>query len=295
MKKLLITGVSGFLGWHLYRAARSRGEAFGTYFSQKIAGKDSNLLKIDLTDALALSELFATLKPDAVIHAAALSKPDLCQEFPEVSRAINVTASRQIAELCSRYGIPCVFTSTDLVFDGKRPPYRETDPVSPVSVYGEDKVRAERAMLEIYPDTVICRLPLLFGPPSPGAGSFLQSWLETLRSGKELSLFTDEYRTPASSRALTRGLLLALEGIGGILHLGGKERLSRYEFGVTMARVWNLTAGKLKPCLQSDVPTRAPRPKDVSLHSERAFAVGYEPLSIEAELEAIEHETIGEN
>ncbi|MEG3439908.1 NAD(P)-dependent oxidoreductase [Pannus brasiliensis CCIBt3594] len=295
MKKLLITGVSGFLGWHIYRYTRSNWNSFGTYFSKNVNSEDPNLIKIDLTDSIALTELFATLKPDAVIHAAALSKPNLCQESPEISRAINVDASRQIAELCSRYGIPCVFTSTDLVFDGKKSPYKETDPVSPVSIYGEDKVKAEIAILEVYPNTAVCRLPLMFGSPSPTADSFIQPFIKTLQEGRELSLFTDEYRTPASARAITRGLLLALERVSGILHLGGKERVSRYEFGLVMARVLNLPTATLKACLQADVPMSAPRPKDVSLDISRAIGLGYDPSSIEMELEAIKHEIIGKN
>jgi dTDP-4-dehydrorhamnose reductase len=292
MKKLLITGVSGFLGWHIYRYARSNWQTFGTYFSKNVNSNDPNLIKVDLTDSIALKNLFTTLKPDAVIHAAALSKPNLCQEYPEASRAINVNASRSIAELCSRYGIPCVFTSTDLVFDGDRSFYTETDPVSPVSIYGEDKVKAENAMLEIYPNTAVCRLPLMFGPPSPGAGSFIQPFIQTLREGKNLSLFTDEYRTPASASAVTRGLLLTLEKVRGILHLGGSERISRYDFGVVMARALDLRVDRIQPCLQSDVPMSAPRPKDVSLDSSRAIALGYDPLPIEAELKAIKYEIL---
>lgn len=295
MKKLLITGVSGFLGWHIYQYTRSIGNSFGTYFSKNVNSENKNLIKIDITDSIALTELFATLKPDAVIHAAALSKPNLCQEFPEISRAINVDASRQIAELCGRYAIPCVFTSTDLVFDGKNPPYKETDSVSPVSVYGEDKVKAEIAMLEVYPNTAVCRLPLMFGSPSPTAGSFIQPFIKTLQEGKELALFTDEYRTPASARAITRGLLLALEKVSGIVHLGGKERVSRYEFGLVMARVLNLPTATLKACLQADVPMSAPRSKDVSLDISRAIGLGYDPGAIEVELEAIKHEIIGTN
>jgi dTDP-4-dehydrorhamnose reductase len=290
MKKLLITGVSGFLGWHLYQHTRSHWQPFGTYFSKNVNPSDPNVIKIDITEAIALRDLFATLQPDAVIHAAALSKPNLCQENPQMSRAINVTASQAIAELCSQYEIPCVFTSTDLVFDGNHPPYTETAPVSPVSIYGDHKAEAEMEMLRIYPHTAVCRLPLMFGPPSPTASSFIGPFIKTLGEGKELALFTDEYRTPASARAIAGGLLLALEKVRGILHLGGCERISRYQFGLVMARVLNLPTELLKPCLQADVPMSAPRPRDVSLDSSRAIALGYAPLSIEAELQAMKDE-----
>ncbi|MDJ0542729.1 MAG: sugar nucleotide-binding protein, partial [Microcystis sp. M53603_WE2] len=128
MKRLLITGVSGFLGWHIYQKTRSYWASFGTYFNHNVNSNDPNLIKINLTDLAAVKELFQQIKPDAVIHAAAQSKPNLCQEFPQASEAINLTASLEIARLCSQYQIPLVFTSTDLVFDGKNAPYSENDP-----------------------------------------------------------------------------------------------------------------------------------------------------------------------
>jgi dTDP-4-dehydrorhamnose reductase len=292
MKKLLITGVSGFLGWHLYQNTRSRWQSFGTYFSKNVNANDRNLIKINLTDAIALKDLFCQIQPDAVIHTAALSKPNLCQDYPQESHAINVTTSLHIAELCRQSEIPCVFTSTDLVFDGHHAPYQETDPVSPLSLYGEQKVRAEIGMAEIYPHLAICRLPLMFGSPSPTAHSFIQPLIKTLREGRELALFADEYRTPASANTVTRGLLLALDKVRGILHLGGKERISRYQFGLVMARVLDLPTDRLKSCGQAEVPMSAPRPKDVSLDSSRAIALGYHPLAIYEELEAIKDEII---
>jgi dTDP-4-dehydrorhamnose reductase len=132
----------------------------------------------------------------------------------------------------------------------------------------------------------------MFGPPSPTASSFIGPFIQTLREGQKLALFSDEYRTPAAARAIAGGLLLALEKVRGILHLGGCERISRYQFGLVMARVLNLPTELLKPCLQADVPMSAPRPRDVSLDSSQAIALGYAPFSIEAELQAIKDEII---
>ena len=90
-------------------------------------------------------------------------------------------------------------------------PYKENDPVSPISYYGEQKIKAEQEMLAIYPKIVICRMPLMFGIPSHYAASFIDFFLKTLREGKKISLFTDEYRTPVSGLTAAKGLLLALE------------------------------------------------------------------------------------
>lgn len=287
MKKLLVTGSSGFLGWNICQLAKKQGLVYGTYFSKAVQIPDVKLVKVDLRDFQELKRLFEEIQPAAVIHTAAQSNPNFCQTHPDESYSINVTPSWNIAGLCADYSIPCVFTSTDLVFNGLKPPYRETDPVCPINYYGEQKVMAEQGMLQRYPKTAICRMPLMFGIAPPGATSFIQPFIKILREGKELSLFTDEFRTPVSGQTAASGLLLALEKVEGVIHLGGKERVSRYEFGSLMAEVLELPQEKLKGCLQKDVQMAAPRPSDVSLDNSKAFALGYQPLSLREELELL--------
>lgn len=287
MKKLLVTGASGFLGWNLCQIAKQEWDIYGTSFSHAIEIPGITLLKVDLRDFEELKRIFQEIQPDAVIHTAAQSSPNICQSNPEESQAINVTASCNIAGLCADDSIPCAFTSTDLVFNGLNPPYKETDSVSPVNLYGEQKVMAEEGMLERYPMTAVCRMPLMFGVAVPPAQSFMQPFIQILREGKELSLFTDEFRTPASGTTATKGLLLALEKVNGRIHLGGKERMSRYDFGRLLVEVFELPSAGLKGCRQADVKMAAPRPPDVSLDSSMAFDLGYAPLSLREELEAL--------
>lgn len=287
MKKLLVTGASGFLGWHVCQLAQQEWEVYGTYSSHAIEIPGINLLKIDLQDFEQLKRIFKEVQPTAVIHTAAQSNPNYCQLHHEESYSINVTASCNIAGLCADDAIVCAFTSTDLVFNGLNAPYRETDAVCPVNIYGEQKVMAEQGMLERYPNTAICRMPLMFGIATPTAKSFMQQFIQTLREGKELSLFIDEFRTPASGTTAAQGLLLALEKVQGRIHLGGKERLSRYKFGQLLVEVLGLPEAGLKACKQEDVKMAAPRPTDVSLDSSKAFALGYGPLSLREELERL--------
>ncbi|BAZ48055.1 dTDP-4-dehydrorhamnose reductase [Nostoc sp. NIES-4103] len=285
MKKLLVTGASGFLGWHLCQLAKQEWEVYGTYSSHKLEIPDIKLLKVNLTNFQEFKQLFSDIKPAAVIHTAAQSQPNYCQTHPEESYEINVTASLNIAGLCADDSIPCVFTSTDLVFDGLNAPYKETDIVCPVNIYGEQKVKAEVSMLERYPMTAVCRMPLMFGRETPTAKSFIQPFIQSLKEGKELSLFIDEFRTPASAKTAAKGLLLALEKVNGYIHLGGKERISRYEFVKLLVEVFQIPDSKIKSCRQQDVKMAAPRPADVSLDSSQAFALGYQPLSLKEELE----------
>jgi dTDP-4-dehydrorhamnose reductase len=287
MQKLLITGASGFLGWHICQMAKPEWEIYGTYFYHKLEIPGVKMLKVNLTDFQELKCIFNDISPTAIIHTAAQSQPNFCQTHPEESQAINVTASCNIAGLCADRSIPCVFTSTDLVFNGLNAPYRETDPVCPVNLYGEQKVMAEIGMLERFPQTVVCRMPLMFGMETPTATSFIQPFIQTLKAGKELNLFIDEFRTPVSAKTAAQGILLSLEKVTGLIHLGGQERISRYDFGRLLIEVFQLDDAKLQACRQQDVKMAAPRPADVSLDSAKAFALGYRPLSIKAELAAL--------
>lgn len=287
MKKLLITGASGFLGWHVCQIAKQQWEVYGTYFSHSLEVPGINLLKVDLTNFSELKQIFNTIRPAAVIHTAALSQPNFCETSPNISYTINVTASCNIAGLCADDSIPCAFTSTDLVFDGLNAPYCETDSVNPVNIYGEQKVMAEEGMLERNPAIAVCRMPLMFGKETPTAKSFIQSFIQTLKQGKDLNLFVDEFRTPVSGKTAAKGLLLALGKVTERIHLGGKQRISRYEFGRLLVDIFQLPASGLKACQQKDVKMAAPRPSDVSLDSSKAFSLGYQPLSLPAELEEL--------
>lgn len=291
-QRLLITGSSGFLGWHLYQVARAQGglnreQIFGTHHTRAPHPPTWQSTAIDLTDFTALKALFETIQPTAVIHTAAQSKPNLCQTDPIASHAINVTASLNLAGLCADANIPLVFTSTDLVFDGHAAPYREDDPVHPLSLYGEQKVLAEEGILERHPAAAICRMPLMFGV-APTASSFLQDFFQMCDRRQVLKLFVDEFRTPVNGFDAAKGLLLALEtGFQGRLHLGGKERLSRYEFGRVITEVFGLDQSLIQPAHQADVPMPAPRPPDVSMDSSRAFALGYAPQGVRQGLEEV--------
>ena len=287
MKKLLVTGANGFLGWNICRLAKNTWHLFGTVYSNQVEIPKVNTIKIDLTKHSELKRLFADVCPDAVIHTAAASDPNYCQVNPDVSYGINVGASVNIALLCSDYMIPYVFTSTDLVFDGMKAPYRESDPVCPVSVYGEQKVRAEERILRVYPKSAVCRMSLMFGIPGPVAESFIQPMLLAMKEGRELSLFVNEFRTPLSAEAAVAGLFLALNKVCGTIHLGGKERISRYDFGKLMQRIFKFDNAKIKPCKQDDIHMEAPRPKDVSLDSSKAATLGFRPLPLVEELQNI--------
>lgn len=290
--RILLTGASGFLGGVFCRELAGEHEITGLCRRQ-VAAPGVRSLQLDLTNGQALRELLRAEHFDAVVHVAALSNPNQCQEEPALSRRVNVEATMLLADLCAERNLPLAFTSTDLVFDGTGSLYAEDAPPSPVSLYGEHKVLAEEAVLARHPQGgLVCRLPLLFGRAEPGAQCFLDGFLASARRGEPLRLFEDEFRSPVDAVDAARGLVLMLaQGARGILHLGGPERLSRLTFGQRLKDA--LAALGLGPALhiqatrQADVAMAAPRPRDVSLSSAHARALGFAPATVAQALPGI--------
>ncbi len=287
MKKLLITGASGFLGWNVCRHAKNNWQVFGTVFSNPVEIPGCKQISIDLTNFRDLKRAFNNIKPDAVIHTAAEAQPDPCEQNPEKTDRINIIATEHIAVLCADASIPFVFTSTDLVFDGEHPPYTESDPVSPILRYGEQKVYAEERIQTLFPAAAICRMPLMYGDPSPSSPGSLHPILTSLQNKKSINLFTDQIRTPLCTNSAAKGLLHAINNFQGIIHLGGNNIISRYEFGIKVANYCGLDKSPLLPVQQKETDLPVPRPIDVSLDSSLAFSMGFEPLTIEEEFKQI--------
>jgi len=287
MGKLLVTGASGFLGWNLCRTAQGRWDLYGFVRRNQIQLQGVELRRADLTRFKEIKESLQEIRPDALIHAAAQSNPNFCQLDPAASHEINVEATANLASLCADLRIPFVFISSDLVFNGLKPPYSEDDPVCPVCIYGEQKAEAERAVLERYPQALVCRMALMFGDAAQGAASFIQPLIDDMRNGRRINLFIDEYRTPVSVANAAQGILLGLSEAKGILHIGGLERISRFDFGKLLRDIVGVPNARLYACTRQSIEMAAPRPADVSLNSTRAMALGFKPGSLRKELERL--------
>lgn len=283
--RLLVTGASGFIGSYICRwALKSNWQVFGTYHSHKTTIPGVRMFSLDLTDPAQLMQRFNEIKPHAVIHTAALSKPDACERDITGSAAINVDAAVDLATHCAKAGCPYVFTSTDLVFDGAGMFYKETDPPHPINTYGRHKRKAEIEIGRRYPDAAICRMPLMFGLTDGNVPNFTEQMIVAITGGKPLTLFYDEYRTPVDADSAAQGLLMALAKFKGIIHLGGTRRVSRLEMGRIVERHCGVIESKIQPLSQHAVSTTAKRAADVSMDSSRAFAAGFNPTPVEVAL-----------
>ncbi|HEY1172105.1 MAG TPA: SDR family oxidoreductase [Verrucomicrobiae bacterium] len=216
-----VTGANGLIGSHLVRQA---GSSVPGWQVRPVTRSD-----FDLTDFKEVVTAFQKERPRLVIHCAALSRSPECQANPQLAQKLNVEVTEFLADLAM--DISFVFFSTDLIFDGLKGGYVETDAPNPLSVYAETKVLAERHVLRNPHHTVI-RTSLNAGPSLQGDRGMDEQMLVSLRAGKMLNLFTDEFRTPIPAAETARAVWeLAKQRAKGVYHVAGAERLSRWETG----------------------------------------------------------------
>lgn len=287
-KKILITGASGFLGYHLLRLAFAKGyEVYGLYHSGHISFEHSTNLQLDLRNYIDMGNVIDDIEPDVVIHAAALADAALCQKNPDLSYEINVEVTRNLAGICSDYQIPFVYTSTDLVFDGVKGNYTEEDTPNPIMIYGEHKLLAEQEAARVYPEALIVRCPLMYGALEASDKTYFSSFIKSLKEGKQANLFHDEYRSVGGGRSVAQGILHLCEEANGLFHLAGPERVSRFDFGMAAVAAFDLDKNLIHSLSQKDIQMSVPRPADVSLNIQKALSFGYSPLGYQEELRHI--------
>ncbi|MDX9980693.1 MAG: sugar nucleotide-binding protein [Lentisphaeria bacterium] len=287
-QRLLVTGASGFVGWNLCREARTDWAVFGLVHQAEDAPPGATAIRADLRDSARLPQLLDECAPAAVVHLAAVADTGACQRDPAGTYPLNVAVPARLAWLCAERSLPFAFASTDLVFAGTAAPYAETASPDPVCLYGRQKALAEELVLAAHPGALVCRLPLMFGAPSPRSGAFLAAFLRGLQVGNPQKLFIDEYRTPADARCVSKGILALLGKAAGIYHLGGPERLSRHALGQLVAARLGFPPELLIPVRQADVSLACPRPPVTFLDSSRARRFGFSPLSPVVALEQLD-------
>jgi dTDP-4-dehydrorhamnose reductase len=255
---VLITGAAGLIGHYFIKTAPRWAPQWDV---RGITRQD-----VDLTDAGCLTGVVRSLKPLVIIHCAALSRTKDCEENPEAARRINVEATAHLVKL-SR-DIPFIFLSSGEVFDGKTGWYGETDEPNPINVYGQTKLEAEQAVLE-NPGHSVVRIVLTAGTSETGDRSFVEDMCRTAKAGKDVMLYADEFRCPVPAGVIARVIWeLVDRKQPGLYHLGGSERLSRWEIGETLLPWCSELKGYLKKgSARSHVGS--PRPADLSFRCDK--------------------------
>lgn len=258
----LITGAAGLIGGYLVRTAHRWAPQWNV--------QGLTRAETDLTDPTQVKALWRRSPPDLVIHCAALSRTGACEQDPVRARLINVETTKYLADLAR--DVPFIFLSTDQVFDGSKGQYVETDEVHPLNVYGQTKAEAEQMVLE-NPAHSVVRIALTAGTSPTRDRSFVEDMVQTATKGATVTLFMDEFRCPITAGALARALWeVAAQQRPGLYHLGGCERLSRWEIGELLARWYPDLAPVIRPGSVADYQG-PPRPPDLSMCSEKIQAL----------------------
>jgi dTDP-4-dehydrorhamnose reductase len=272
--RIVVTGASGRLGTYLVdRLIVGGHQVFAWSGTTNGLRGGIELRPVDLTDEAEVARALDEADAEAVIHAAAMSSADAIYHAPTRGRVVNVEATRQIAAWAAIHDRRIFFTSTDLVFDGARSWNREEDEAVPILGYGQTKRDAERFVLAV-PRGIVARICLLFGPALGGNPGFYDLALAAMARGESRSFFRDEFRTPLDYRSAADIITRLIQSEAtGIVHVGGLERLSRFELMQRVAIVRGIDPDLIRPSRQVDATFLEPRPIDVSLDSTRLLSL----------------------
>ncbi len=276
---LLLTGATGFLGTRLAPGLASDWSVVRA--SRRAQGPGA--VRLDLEDPASVRAAFQDIRPAAVVHCGGAARPDECEADPDMARRLNPEAARLVAELSARAGARLVHLSTDLVFDGEKGWYNESDPVHPLSVYGRTKLAAEEAVLSRAPGSVVLRVSSVYGRPLGARPCFVDEWLAALSAGRPISAHVDQWRASTDGDQLPEVIarVLADPDLAGVFHWGGAERLTRYETALELCRAFGFDPALARPTRAADERKPAPRPRDASLDSSRlAAALGLAPRAL---------------
>ena len=245
--KILITGSSGLLGLNLALDAMRSHQIIGAD-RDTLASVPFELINADLLATDAVRRILVESKPEAVIHCAALANVDACETNPELAYRMNADLPARLADVCARQKVRLIHISTDAVFDGQKDGiYTEGDAPNPQGVYAQTKLDGERAVLRVNPMAVVARVNF-YGWSLSGRRSLSEFFVNNLGSGKSVNGFTDVTFCPMLVNHLGRLLIAMLEqGLHGLYHVVGPQAMSKYQFGIEIARKFGLKESLISP------------------------------------------------
>ena len=298
MTRILVTGGSGFLGHNLGTSLSRRHKIFsGFCMNPPDAGKVTPI-QFDIADAGEVLSMIHRVRPELVIHSAAMSEPDECERRPERALEVIVAGTRNIAEACAGISARLIHISTDLVFDGERGMYSEEDAVHGISVYARAKIQAERIVQAALSSAVVVRVALLFGIGSSSHPGSVVTTIGRWREGREQTFYTDQFRTPSFAPQVAEVIekLIERPDISGTFHLGGADRVSRFDFAAALAQKAGIASDLVRRGSMHDSLALAQRGADCSLVSKKIEqALGIRLMGCTEALEVMEREGILES
>lgn len=265
---VLVTGAAGLLGAHLVAMLSRQHHVVGVDRHPWWGDEPQDVRLGDLESPEFLRDTVEATEPSILIHCAALVNVDACEQDPDRADAGNATLTRALVRAVPA-GCLIVYLSTDGVFPGDAPFATEEDTPCPRTVYGRTKLQGEREVALATSNHLIVRTN--FYGWSSGRKKTAGEWLyHALETPHPVTLFTDFFFTPIYVVDCVERLARLLDhSYRGVIHVAGRDRLSKHAFGMLMADVGGFSTEAVRPGSLDEMPLAAPRPKDMSLSSAR--------------------------
>ena len=264
--RILITGAFGQLG-HALQSVLSKKSNYELICTGRKVKKGQEGIPLDIRNQVALKELINTTAPDILVNLAAMTNVDACELNPKLAGEINVAG---LEHICDSFKGKIIHLSTDYVFDGTSGPYKEDDPLNPISIYGKTKLASEHILLEKDIKNLVIRGNVLYDYSPHTSASFLNWVVSSLKSNQEIKVVEDQFNNPTWTRSMSDIIELSIKNdLEGIIHWGDSVHISRFEFAKLIAKKFSLNESLIKPVLTSELNQPARRPLQSGLSTEK--------------------------
>ena len=283
--KFLVTGSAGLVGSQVVKdLTKQNHTVYSCYHDEKPVHGTS--IQLDITDQDKIIQILQEIKPDRIIHLAAMTNVDQCETQQELAILLNAKSTEILAKQAAKQNAFFVYVSTDYVFDGIKGMKKEDDSTNPLGFYGKSKLEGEFTLNKLASSWCIARTSTPFGIHHKKKSFPL--WVqESLEAKKEIPVLVDQFTSPTYVPNLSKMLIeVATRQITGILHLSGATRISRYELAELVADKLSLDKKFLIQTNTDEMNWKAQRPRDSSFDVSLATEILNEkPQEIEHSLD----------
>lgn len=262
--KFFITGGSGLLGSRIATVADDKHELVLSHNSNPT----DNTVKCDITNEEEVKKIIQEVNPDVIIHCAAMTNVDLCEDEVDKAYKVNGDATGYLAKASDDVNAKMIYVSTDFVFDGQKGNYSESDEVNPLGVYAKSKYDGEVQLQRYTSNWAIARVSVLYGWHE--RLNFTTWVIDELRKKHEINIVTDQINSPTLADNAAEAMFeIARQDKNGIYHTAGNDLISRYDFTMQIADVFDLDENLINPITSDKFVQKAPRPRDSSLNVDK--------------------------